>query len=53
MKQTKTSIMDKKTFLLKQIADAKWDIDYYTQKIAEAKYKLDLCNKELDQLADE
>lgn len=45
--------MDKKTFLLKQIADAEWEINYYTQKIEEANYKLDLSNKELDQLADE
>jgi hypothetical protein len=45
--------MDKKTYLLKQIADAKWDIDYYNQKLVEADYKLELCYKELDQLEDE
>lgn len=39
--------MDKKTFLHKQIADAKWDIDYYNQKVKEAQYKLELSNKEL------
>jgi hypothetical protein len=39
--------MDKETFLLKQIADVEWDLNFYNNKILEANLKLELYKKEL------